>query len=428
MRALFTLMVTLLSIVFSNQAWADLSPAENCANACSHKINVCLNVDLTANPPVLPNMAVACKDIDECKNVVPADMQAYSTWFANCLKDPGTCHAACVPPATVQPSGGSTTTTTTQPPPPKWSLADQCKATNGYYVEETTADGRKVAKCWRIGDAYRELQELKRKIGNGVFDEGMYQHIYILTQTVNSHTAFLTEARKVVEDYDRLRKQVENHEEQIGQVRHDVRVSASKIQAIEGQLGLQQQPVAPGQSTSTSTVVFRGNGGRLPCWLGGFGQLHAYEVYGNLLGSAGAELGCSLFGSENGRTNMVLAPGLSYATNGTAGHKRYAIHVLTGPQFRIGDSWKLMVPLAVMRTNTWSFERGSNTWYGVLPEIRYLFTTERWSPFIGVRVGLGATHYAHPTIPGIQDTRFDATFWGVAGIEFDPFSTARSSK
>ncbi|MDD5438392.1 MAG: hypothetical protein PHC70_04585 [Patescibacteria group bacterium] len=423
MKALFTfLMVMLLNIVFSNTAWADLSPAENCANSCSKKINVCLNVDLNANPPVLPNMAEACKDIPECKYVVPGDMQAYSAWFASCLKDPGSCHAACVPPAPAQPAPGpATTTTTTQPPPPKWSPADQCKATNGYYVEETTAGGRKVGKCWRIGDAYRELQELRREVAQGKLNEGMFWHIFYLTNTVNDHTAFLTEARKVIEDYDRLRRQVDNHETRIGNAETNIRLNTSDIAGIKGQLGM-QQPTAPGQSTAK--LVFTGTGGRLPCWLGAFGQLHAYEVYGSLLGSAGAELGCSLFGTENGRTNFVLAPGVSYATNGTAGHKRYAIHVLTGPQFRIGDSWKIMVPLAVMRTNTWSFERGSNTWCGVLPEVRYLFSTERWSPFIGVRVGLGATHYAHPTIPGIQDTRFDPTFWGVAGIEFDPFNTA----
>jgi hypothetical protein len=427
MKALFAYMFVLLSLVFSIPAWAGLSPAENCADSCARTINACLNVDLTANPPKLPNLAEACKDVPECKDVIPADMQAYSAWFVSCLKTPGTCHNACVPPS--QPSqpattGGSSTTTTSNPPPKvALSYADNCtKLQHGYYVEETTADGRKVGKCWRIGDAYRELQQLREEIKKGGLPEGMYQHIYLLTQTVNNHTEFLKAAQPVIEDYKRLKEQVANHEKRLGQAESNISRTAGDVAVIKGQLGMQQQPTAPGQSTST--VVFSGNGGRLPCWLGAFGQLHAHEIYGRLLGSAGGELGCSLFGTENGRTNMVLGTGVSYATNSSTDHKRYALHVLTGPQFRVGDSWKIMVPLAVMRVNTWSFERGSNTWYGVLPEVRYLFSKERWSPFVGVRVGLGATHYAHPTIPGVQDTRFDPTFWGVAGIEFDPFNTA----
>lgn len=424
-KVLWTFIIGLFSLVLSSQALAgEPTASEKCANACATVANVCLNVDPLANPPVLPNMAEVCKEVNECKSVDTTEFAAYSKWFAECVKNPGSCHQACIAPkVTSAPTSG--TGQSPPPPPPKsqpapMSYKDKCvKIHHGYYTKAEVEDnGAKVVReeCYKISDAKREIEALKTELaaiktrldngqpaGVSPMTQHLYWQVYQLSQAVNGHTEVLNEARRIVTEFDGLKSRVEGLEKRMGDAEHNIGVVAGKVATLEGRPG--SSPLAPGQPGGTQLVIHKAG---LPCWLGGYGSVNTHKVYGHLIGSIGLELGCSLFGSNDGTHSFVLGGGGGLVPSEYFAHKLVELHALAGYKYR-GESHELLLTGSGKWFNTTTWETGTMSWYGVLPEARYLFGSDKnW--FVGGRLGLGVMNVAPPLPSDVMANGRQTTF------------------
>ncbi|MFA6100039.1 MAG: hypothetical protein WC750_04140 [Patescibacteria group bacterium] len=428
-KVLWTFIIGLFSLVLSSQAWADPTAIEKCADACARTVNVCLNVS-TVDPPVLPDMAVACKDITECKGVDATLFATYSKWFAECVKNPGSCHQACIAPkVTPAPTGG--TGQTPPPPPPKsqpapMSEKDKCvKIHHGYYTGIKTEDGKFIERCYKISNAEHDVEALKAEVAaiKARLDNGqpagispmvmyLYWQVYQLSLASNGHTEVLNEARRIVTEFDGLKKRVEGLEKRMGDAEHNISVVTGKVATLEGRPGS-----SPGQPGGTKLVINRAG---LPCWLGGYGSVNTHKVYDHLIGSIGGELGCSLFGSNDGAHSFVLGGGGGFVPSEYFAHKLVELHALAGYKYR-GADYELLMTGSGKWFNTTTFETGTMSWYGVLPEARYLFGSDKnW--FVGGRLGLGVMNVAPPFPPDVmangRQTSFSANLSGLLGASF----------
>ncbi|MFA6160562.1 MAG: hypothetical protein WC766_00090 [Patescibacteria group bacterium] len=298
------------------------------------------------------------------------------------------------------------------------SYKRRCELKGGTYIKTVTTDAhgtmQTIEECHMQEDLACDVAELSRALNEHIRNHqalptDFMDRIQQIQSSVNTASekmqSILNDTRQIVTQYNALVNRVNALED--GQ-----KTSARDIAGIKGRLA---------QIPSGSQNDVRGTGYAvregLPCWLAGYGEVQLNKNYGYLMGSEGVELGCRLFGSKD--VGFVTALGGGYA-NRYFDHHLMDVHAMFGLDIALGASTDLLLTGAGKVFRTTTFETGTASWYGLLPEIRY--TLDQNNPwFLGARFGLGVTNSAPPRPEEMANQRaahFDENAWLLLGYAF----------
>lgn len=419
MKALLIVAGLLAALALASPSWAE-TPAEVCANACGKQYNVCLH-------GMTPDFKALCGGLAECKDVADESFRQYNSIFNACINSLGLCPKTCQPPAvTTTPApatGGGKAVPTT--PAIYNAYQAKCRADGGYYVKSVvTENGQQITReeCYRLKDIVRDVETLKREMAEvkSRLDNGepatispamviMYAQLMQLTGVVNQYTEPLNQIGR---DFPALKARSEDHEKRLGQVERNLSSVARDVAGLKGQPYVPPRdelgPVVVPEPTRTLFV----RNASLPCWLAAYGAVNLQKINNYVMGSEGFELGCSLFGTDDGKHSMVLGGGVAYA-NRYFDHHLMELHGLAGYRYR-SEQYEFLITGYSRHYNSTTWERGTISWYGLVPEARYLVNEH---VFIGGMLGLGVINIAPPHQTSDMDGQRNTEISAFAGIK-----------
>lgn len=413
MKRVLFIIIAGFCLLFAGSAKAQtLADPAACAKACGAQYNMCLSR--------APDFKGKCGTLPECQGVSDTDFDQYQRWFEACMDNPSLqCPRTCVPTQTVPttPPVATPPTTTappriTTPPRPPMNLKYRCEVIeHGIYIKTVTVGENGAPEtreeCFKLQDALDRIKRLEERVTELEKNKASGANADVST-IISELTQIRDRANTMTERMQAVRERADQVIAQYNALVERVNDLGRRQQAQELEITGVKSQVAQLKDLRLS----------LPCWLAGYGEVQLSKNYGYVMGSEGLELGCRLFGSRE--LGFVTGLGGGYA-NRYHDHHLMELHAEFGLNAALGDNTDLLVMGAgkVFRSTTW--ERGTVSWYGLLPEVRYTFDhKDPW--FLGGRIGIGVTNSV-PPLPldqttGEQGSHFDANFWLMLGRSF----------